>query len=95
MPGFVEVMKKKGLLPNIAYDVVVDSSAVGAIKPEAKIYDIATQKAACPSSEILFVDDERTNLMAAEKEGWHVLWFDDYSPEESIGRIKDALALAG
>jgi len=51
----------------------------------------ATKKAGCPPNEILLIDDARTNLMAAEKHGWHVLWFDDYSPEESIPRIKGAL----
>lgn len=94
MPGFIEVMRQRGILPDVQYDVIVDSSVVGAIKPEAQIYDIATQKAGCPPSEILLVDDARTNLMAAEHEGWHVLWFDDYNPEESIARIKDALAPA-
>lgn len=91
MPGFIEVMIKQGLLPNIHYDAIVDSSQVRAIKPEMKIYDIATQKAGCPASEILFVDDARSNLMAAEKQGWHVLWFDDYRPEESIVRITSSL----
>lgn len=91
MPGFVDVMRRQGLLPDIPYDVIVDSSVVGAIKPEAPIYEIATKQAGCPASEILLVDDARTNLMAAEKQGWHVLWFDDYRPDESIGRIKDAL----
>ncbi len=91
MPGFVEVMRKQGILPNVEYDAIVDSSEVRAIKPEAKIYEVAVQKAGCEPSEILLVDDSRTNLMAAEKQGWHVLWFDDYRPEESIKRIKDAL----
>ena len=91
MPGFVDVMRKQGILPNVEYDAIVDSSEVRAIKPEAKIYEVAVQKAACEPSEILLVDDSRTNLMAAEKQGWHVLWFDDYRPEESIKRIKDAL----
>jgi putative hydrolase of the HAD superfamily len=94
MPGFVEVMRKQGILPNVPYDVIIDSSKVGAIKPEAKIYEVAAQKAGCAPSEILLVDDARTNLMAAEKQGWHVLWFDDYRPDESIKRIKDALAPA-
>jgi FMN phosphatase YigB (HAD superfamily)/DNA-binding XRE family transcriptional regulator len=91
MPGFIDVMRKQGILPNVEYDVIIDSSEVRSIKPEAAIYDIATQRAACPASEILLVDDARTNLMAAEKQGWHVLWFDDYRPEESVSRIKDAL----
>lgn len=91
MPGFVEIMRAQGILPNVHYDAIVDSSEVRAIKPEAKMYEIATQRADCLPSEILLVDDARTNLMAAERQGWHVLWFDDYTPEESIKRIKDAL----
>jgi len=91
MPGFVDAMKKRGILPDVPYDVIVDSSQVNAIKPESKIYEVATEKAGCRASEILLVDDARTNLMAAEKHSWHVLWFDDYRPEESIVRIKDAL----
>jgi FMN phosphatase YigB (HAD superfamily)/DNA-binding XRE family transcriptional regulator len=91
MPGFIEVMRNKGILPNVNYDVIIDSSEVRSIKPEAEIYQIATSKAGCAASEILLVDDARTNLMAAEKQGWHVLWFDDYRPQESIERIQDAL----
>lgn len=94
MPGFVEALIAKGLIPNIQYDAIIDSSAVKAIKPEAKIYSIATEKAQCSASEILFVDDSRVNLMAAEKHGWHVLWFDDYRPDESAARVRDALELA-
>jgi FMN phosphatase YigB (HAD superfamily)/DNA-binding XRE family transcriptional regulator len=91
MPGFVTVMIKQGLLPDIRYDAIIDSSQVGAIKPEQKIYEIAAQKAGLPTNEILLIDDARSNLMAAEKQGWHVLWFDDYRPEESIVRINSAL----
>ncbi|HEX8762711.1 MAG TPA: helix-turn-helix domain-containing protein [Candidatus Saccharimonadales bacterium] len=94
MPGLVELMLQRGLLPSVAYEVIIDSSKVGAIKPEAKIYDIAARKAECPSGEILLIDDARVNLMAAEKQGWRVLWFDDYRPDESIARIRSALELA-
>ncbi|MDB5183220.1 MAG: hypothetical protein JWO47_1004 [Candidatus Saccharibacteria bacterium] len=91
MPGFIDAMVATGLLPVLSYDVIVDSSAVGAIKPERKIYDIAQERANVPPEEILFVDDSRTNLMAAEKLGWHVMWFDDFRPEESADRVKNAL----
>lgn len=93
MPGFVDIMLEKGMLPDVGYDAIVDSSRVGAIKPEAKMYEIAASKAGVPPGEILFVDDSRMNLMAAEKHGWHVLWFDDYRPDESVTRIKSALEL--
>lgn len=91
MPGFIDVMRHKGLIPDIAYDVIVDSSVVGAIKPEAKIFKYATDHASVPADAILLVDDSRANVMAAEKHGWHVLWFDDYRPDESATRIRDAL----
>ena len=91
MPGFVDGLMKRGLLPNIPYDAIVDSSVVKTIKPESKMYTQATLKARCPASEILLVDDSRVNLMAAEKHGWHVLWFDDYRPDESVDRVRSAL----
>lgn len=91
MPGFVDIMIKKGLLPDVGYEAIVDSSQVKAIKPEAEIYGAAMEKAHCPAPEILLVDDSRVNLMAAEKQGWHVLWFDDYRPDESVERIQNAL----
>lgn len=94
MPGFIDAMIEKSLLPQVRYDVIIDSSEVRAIKPESKIYTVATDKAACPANEILLIDDSRINLMAAEKHGWHVLWIDSYRPEESVHRIKNALEIA-
>jgi putative hydrolase of the HAD superfamily len=93
IPGFVSTMRTQGILPNVPYDAIIDSSEVGAIKPEDKIYQIATERAGVAPEEILLIDDSRPNLMAAEKQGWHVLWFDDYQPEQSIARIKNALEL--
>jgi FMN phosphatase YigB (HAD superfamily) len=94
MPGFITAMTSGGLLPALAYDVIIDSSVVGAIKPERQIYEIAQNRANVPAEEILLVDDSRTNLMAAEKLGWHVMWFDDFQPNESADRVKDALKFA-
>lgn len=91
MPGFIEAMTKRGLLPDIPFSAVVDSSEVGAIKPEEHMYQLAQALAGVRPEEILFVDDSRANLMAAEKQGWHVLWFDDFRPEDSAVRIRSSL----
>jgi FMN phosphatase YigB (HAD superfamily) len=93
MPGFIDEMMANGLLPSLSYDVVIDSSVVGCIKPEHQIYEMAQNRANVPPEEVLLVDDSRTNLMAAEKMGWHVMWFDDFRPEESAERVKNALEL--
>jgi len=91
MPGLLSALRANNQVPNLAYDSVIDSSTVGVVKPEKKIYEIATSKAGCQPSEILLVDDTRANLSAAEKEGWHVLWFDYAQPEESVAHIREAL----
>jgi FMN phosphatase YigB (HAD superfamily)/DNA-binding XRE family transcriptional regulator len=91
MPGFIDTMMQQGIIPRLPYKAIVDSSKVGAIKPEPEIYGIAQAMAGFDPKEILLIDDSRPNLMAAEKAGWHVLWFDDYRPEESVARIRNAL----
>lgn len=91
MPGFIDEMFDRKLLPAVEYKAIIDSSKVGAIKPEEKVFTIAQDWAGVQPQEILLVDDSRANLMAAEKMGWHVLWFDDYRPEESTKHVRDAL----
>jgi FMN phosphatase YigB (HAD superfamily)/DNA-binding XRE family transcriptional regulator len=90
-PGLVDTMLERGLLPKAPYAVIIDSSIVHAIKPEPTIYEIAQARSGVQATEILLVDDSRPNIMAAEKLGWKVLWFDDYRPEESVARVRDAL----
>jgi FMN phosphatase YigB (HAD superfamily) len=91
MPGLIDALIKNGKLPDIKYDVIIDSSEVGAIKPEEDIYKIAEAETGVKPGEILFIDDSRTNLMAAERQDWRVMWFDDYDPSVSVAKIKKAL----
>ncbi len=91
MPGVIDSLLKRGLIPDADYTAVIDSSEVGAIKPEEKIYEIAEEKAGAKPNEILLVDDDRNNLMAAEHKGWRVMWFDDFRPKESVDRVKEVL----
>jgi glucose-1-phosphatase len=91
MPGFIKELRELGRIPDIQYDTIVDSSEVQSVKPEPQIYEAAQAKAGVEPSEILLIDDGRTNLMAADRLGWHVLWFDDFRPEESLERARQAL----
>jgi len=91
MPGLINSMIQQKSIPNVDYDTIIESSEVKALKPEAKIFDIATERANCNESEILLIDDTRANLMAADSIGWKVLWFDGYHPDESIARIRELL----
>lgn len=89
--GFINDMKSTGLLPDITYDAIVDSSQVGVIKPDPKIYEVAEAMAGVPAEEILLIDDTRGNLMPAQRVGWHVMWFNDYDSIESTERVRSAL----
>jgi FMN phosphatase YigB (HAD superfamily) len=91
MPGFIGSLQEAGSLPAVTYDAVVDSSVIGAIKPEQAIYDAALSQAGIAPGEILLVDDNRGNLAAASRLGWKTIWFDAYHPEESIVNISTAL----
>lgn len=91
LPGLLPVMLKNGTLPPLSYDVIIDSSEVHAIKPEATIFELALAKAGVGPEELLLVDDDRLNLSAAGQLGWHTISFDAYRPEESISAVRAAL----
>ncbi|MDL2341559.1 MAG: HAD-IA family hydrolase [Patescibacteria group bacterium] len=91
MPGLLDGLKALDKVPAIKYDATIDSSELGTIKPEAAIYAVAEERAGVPASEILFIDDTKANLTAAEARGWHVIWFDYGRPEESVVEIRKAL----
>lgn len=91
LPGFIDEMRQNGTIPDVSYATVVDSSKTGTLKPDSKIYQTAQQLTGVEPAEILLVDDSRPNLVAADKAGWHAIWFDEIQPAESIARVKQAL----
>lgn len=91
VPGFIDELKSKGLIPDVPLKAIVDSCKVGTAKPEAKIYEIAQGLAAMEPAEILLIDDTRSFLTAADNIGWQVLWFDEMDPGDSIVKIKNYL----
>lgn len=90
-PEMVDAMRRSGQIPDLQYDAIIDSSEVGSIKPEAKMYEIAAKRAGCSPEEIMLIDDSRVNLMAAERLNWHVMWFDDAQPKASAASVRQAL----
>ncbi len=91
MPGLLPSLINKGVVPNLKYDVIIDSSETGLIKPDVQMFKVAAEKSGVDPSKILLVDDTRENVATAEELGWHVLWFDYAQPEESVEQVKMAL----
>lgn len=91
MPGLITEMTARDLIPVLDYDVIIDSSQVGHVKPEPEIFEIASKEADTPSSEILLIDDSRINLMNAAEHGWRTAWFDDSRPADSSTNVRKIL----
>ena len=86
-PHMYEAIKKMGLLPNVTWDAIVDSSVDGIIKPDSAIFKLAEQKAGAKGKQILFVDNSIVNINAAKAFGWETFLYDSVKPEESSNRL--------
>ena len=73
------------------FDVIIDSSKVGLVKPDPKIYHLALSKLGVKNSEVLFIDDSKVNILGAQKIGIETVYFKD--PVESIKEIRHRLGL--
>lgn len=91
LPGLVAPMLANGILPNVSYDAIIDSSEVHALKPEPRMFEIAAERAGVAPHEILLVDDDHLNLSAAGQLGWQTISFHSYQAEESIVAVSTAL----
>jgi HAD superfamily hydrolase (TIGR01509 family) len=92
LPGIVDELRQRHIVPDVKYTAVVDSSKVGSLKPSTEIFEKAQQLAGVEAKEILLIDNDRPNLITADRVGWQGIWFDDLDPQGSITRTKDALA---
>lgn len=79
------------LEPGTLFDVVIDSSEVGARKPEPAIYEITREKLGVAHDEIFFLDDIGQNLKAARALGWNTELYDD---DDRVLAVLDALIAA-
>lgn len=64
---FEFITKKFGIMK--IFDEIIASFAVGAMKPDRRIYDHVVSKARCDRSRILYIDDRQDLIAAAKKMG--------------------------
>lgn len=82
-PGLLDTIKRHGLMPNIEWEVIIDSSIVGSNKPEKEIYVIAEKEAGVTYDEILFIDNKEKNLIVPKELGWQTFFYNSSNYEES------------
>ncbi|MBU2983012.1 HAD-IA family hydrolase [Lentibacter algarum] len=80
-------------LPFLAdFEVIIDATYTGILKPDARAYEAVLEELALPASACVFVDDQLRNIKGAEAIGLPNVHFDVTSPATSY---QDALGLLG
>jgi len=72
-----------------AFDKMIISAEVGAMKPEAKIFQIALEQFGVSPNEAVFVDDFYVNIEGCQKVGMKGIHFKD--PETALQQLKELL----
>ena len=68
------------------FDGYIFSYQVGAMKPDAKIYEALEKLAGRRSTDILYLDDRPENVAAGNKRGWRAILHE--SPEQSRAAVE-------
>jgi HAD superfamily hydrolase (TIGR01549 family) len=87
----LDLIIKKGLIPNTDWAVIVDSSIEKCRKPDKKIYEIAQKRAGVEAKEILFIDNKLENLEIPKELGWQTYWYDSSDYEKSNWKLAEIL----
>ena len=86
-PHMLEAIKNNGLLPKVKWDVIIDSSVEGVIKPNPKIFRLAEERAGFKGNDILFVENSQKHIEAARAYGWQVFLYNSKRPKEESKRL--------
>lgn len=88
-PNMLEEIEKRWILPEIDWDVIIDSSIEWLRKPQKEIYKLAERRANCQWWEILFIDNLQENLETAKKLGWKTLLYDPLNVVNSNQKLRE------
>lgn len=90
-PGMLAAINERDLLPDVAWDVVIDSSVEQLQKPDKKLFALAQKKAGVPAGEILFIDNSADHVRAAATCGWQTFLYDASKPGLAAKQLEDFL----
>ena len=82
-PGMFEAIQKRGLIPKVNWDVIINSSLVGLAKPDPEIFKLADHQTDVKGNEILFVENSPRHIQASQSFGWQTFLYDPTHPIQS------------
>lgn len=79
-------------LPLLAqFDVIVDATYTGILKPDARAYQSCQDQLGLAAQDIVFVDDQGRNVDGAQRCGWQTVHLDVRAPGLSYDRALQLL----
>ncbi len=81
--GLFDGVVKAGLMSNLDWNVVIDSSVEGVSKPDVAIFKLAESRCGFTGNEILFIDNGEKHIKAAREYGWQTFLYDSEDYEKS------------
>ncbi|MBI5356175.1 HAD-IA family hydrolase [Candidatus Collierbacteria bacterium] len=82
--NMIPVLKKRKLIPDIAYDFLFISCDTGLQKPDLEAYEQVLETTKLQPQQILFVDDRDDNLAIAAYLKWNIFKFSKTNPASSV-----------
>lgn len=76
-----------------AFEVIVDATYTGVLKPDPRAYAAVTKALGVPARECVFVDDQLRNAHGGQRAGMQVVHFDVLQPAISFARALDMLGV--
>ncbi len=87
-PHMLDAILEAGLMPNIKWDVVIDSSIEKVRKPQSEMFQLAQDKCGFEGNEILFVENGVKHIEAAKQFGWKTFLYDPKNTLDSNRKLK-------
>lgn len=76
------------------FDVIIDATYTGILKPRAEAYQLVLDALQLPAAACVFVDDQLRNIKGAEAVGMQTIHFDVQQPLSSYQQALQAFDLA-
>lgn len=74
-------------------DVIVDGSVEGHLKPDPRLYELLADRLGVGYADLVFLDDQASNIRGAEALGIPSVWFDVADPDASYAEVRKLAGL--
>ncbi|MEA3355540.1 MAG: hypothetical protein U9Q63_03595 [Patescibacteria group bacterium] len=90
-PRMLPLIMQGKQIPNVEWDIVIDSSIVGLQKPDPNIFKLSQKRAKTKSKYIFYIDNDQKHLDSAKNLGWQTFLYDPSNPLKSSKKLLDFL----